>query len=49
MQEYACIYVRRCLEKTLEGSFSVDVNATINIQMEHFTVYIYLITSLVQS
>ena len=31
MQECVCIY----LEKTLEGSFSVDFNATINTQTEH--------------
>ena len=30
MQECVCIY----LEKTLEGSFSIDFNATINTQTE---------------
>ena len=39
-----CLYLRnRCLEKTLESSFSVDVDATINIQMEHFRDFIYSI------
>ena len=44
MQECVCIY----LEKTLEGSFSVDFNATINTQTEHTRVFIFLITSILQ-
>ena len=35
MQECVCIY----LEKTLEGSLSVDFNATINTQTEHTKVF----------
>ena len=35
MQE--CVYIY--LEKTLEGSFSVDFNATINTQTEHTRVF----------
>ena len=42
LQECVCIY----LEKTLEGSFSVDFNATINTQTEHTRVFIFSITSM---
>ena len=45
MQECVCIY----LEKTLEGSFSVDFNATINTQTEHKGDFEFSITSIVQS
>ena len=37
MQECVCIY----LEKTLEGSFSVDFNAIINTQTEITRVFIF--------
>ena len=45
MHECVCIY----LEKTLEGSFSVVFNATINTQTEHTRVFIFSVASIVQS